>query len=127
MRRVKEWIGKTDDSDPTEECKARIVKRQHGRCIDCGREFGYRNKAEFDHDKPVWDGGENRESNLRARCDVPCHQDKTNTEAKQRAEAKSRYKARVLKKKKSKRYVRPMPGTKASGWKHKLNGQWVRR
>lgn len=22
---------------------------------------------------------------------------------------------------------RPLPGTKASGWKHKLNGEWVRR
>lgn len=22
---------------------------------------------------------------------------------------------------------RPLPGTKASGWKHKMNGEWVRR
>ena len=36
---------------------------------------------------------------------------------------KVRKRARGIKPK----YKRPVPGSKASGWKHKLNGRWERR
>lgn len=54
-----------------------------------------------------------------------CHKPKTAREAKERAKDYA-----VLEKHngiRPKRKGKPMPGTKASGWKHKMSGDWVRR
>jgi 5-methylcytosine-specific restriction endonuclease McrA len=95
-RSVDEWVGKTDDAYPSKACQLRILKRQErtcadGRvrpcCVDCGRPLGPGNPFEFDHEKEIWEGGENRESNLFARCEVPCHERKTAAASGRRAKA----------------------------------------
>lgn len=130
-RTVKEWIGKTPDSEPSAACQLRVLRRQGGRCALCTRALGPKNKPHFDHDKPVWADGENRESNLRAICIEPCHADKTAREAGQRAKAdrgaKRYFNLKSPSAKRKPRFRRPLPGTKASGWRHKVDGTWERR
>jgi 5-methylcytosine-specific restriction protein A len=83
-RTVPEWIGKTDDSMPPDSVKQRIVERQGGVCAIDESAFGPKNKPQFDHIKPLWLDGENRESNLQA-LSKNAHANKTATEATVRA------------------------------------------
>lgn len=87
-RTVSEWIGKTDDSAPSDECKMRIIERQNDCCALTGQKFGPGIVAEFDHITPLWLGGANRESNLQAVIG-DAHKRKTSAEAKVRAKLKS--------------------------------------
>lgn len=83
-RTVEEWIGKTDDSMPSDACKRRILDRQGWKCAISGVKFRDGVKAEFDHITPLWLGGENREGNLQA-ITKAAHAAKTKTEATVRA------------------------------------------
>jgi 5-methylcytosine-specific restriction enzyme A len=114
-RTVKEWVGKTDDSMPPRACKLRIIARQDGKCAINGRPFTAKEKPEFD--------GKNRESNLQAIHAEP-HKRKTATEAAVRAKVNANAAKRLgLRKSKWK----PMPGSKASKWKKRMDGTVVRR
>lgn len=83
-RTVKEWIGRTDDTRPSEACQRRIVARQDRRCAISGVEFKPGDKIEFDHITPLWLGGKNAESNLQAVIGDK-HKAKTKVEAAIRA------------------------------------------
>jgi len=112
-RSVPEWIGKTDDSAPSDKCKTRILERQGWRCAVSGVEFRDGVKAEFDHITPLWLGGENRESNLQA-ITAKVHAAKTKTEATVRAKVNRNQIKRIRGKKKSngfnQRFKRKMNG-----------------
>ncbi|GAA4108551.1 HNH endonuclease [Aminobacter aganoensis] len=88
-RTVSEWIGKTDDSAPSEACKRRIVAKQDGACALTGRPFTPQDRPQFDHKVPLWLGGENRERNLHAIIDE-AHKAKTKAEATVRAQVNAR-------------------------------------
>ena len=122
MRTVTEWVGRNDDADPPTSCKLRIIDKQEGRCKTCGVSFDVKAKAQFDHITPLWLSGENREANLQALCQ-PCHGKKTATEATVRGKVNRLRSAKVEPKKKG----RPMMGSKASGWKRKMDGTLERR
>lgn len=107
-RSVPEWIGKTDDSTPTEACKRRIVARQDGVCALTGRPFTPQNRPQFDHKVPLWLGGENRESNLQAIID-DAHKAKTKAEAKVRAQVNARQSSHLGIKTPSKRKIPSAP------------------
>jgi 5-methylcytosine-specific restriction protein A len=83
-RTVKEWIGKTDDQDPSALCQLRVKTRANDCCQSCG--IRVRFGGEVDHKIPIKFGGENRESNLQWLCG-PCHRLKTGKEAKSRAKS----------------------------------------
>lgn len=121
-RTVPEWIGATDNTPPSAACKRRILDRQDNKCASTGMEFTPQDPPFFDHKVPVWLGGENRESNLQAIRGEP-HQRKTSAEATVRSKVNAN-RDRHLGLKKTRR---PMPGSKASGWKKKMNGEVVRR
>lgn len=114
-RTVNEWIGRTDDSKPSDDCKERIVLRQERKCALTGREFRPGDVIEFDHVTPLWLGGENRESNLQAVIGE-AHKRKTQTEASVRAKVKANTKKHLgLKSNKSSlshpRFKKRMDGT----------------
>jgi 5-methylcytosine-specific restriction protein A len=88
MRKVPEWIGKTDDAKIPDKVKQRIVDRQGGCCALSGSVFGPGNKPEFDHKVALWLGGEHREGNLHAICKEE-HKAKTKAEATVRAKVNS--------------------------------------
>lgn len=75
-REVPEWIGVRPDTATPPRVKERILIAQDHRCANCGNEFHARLRPEFDHVTALINGGENRESNLQALCDL-CHIPKT--------------------------------------------------
>ena len=103
MRSIPEWIGKTDDTAPPLRVKLRIFENTGGCCAACKRKLYPGDVCHYDHIKPLWDGGENRESNLQPLC-TWCHLPKTTREAKERAQAR-RVKAKHLGLKKPKRKI----------------------
>jgi 5-methylcytosine-specific restriction protein A len=107
-RTVSEWIGKTDDSAPSEACKRRIVARQDGVCALTGKPFTPKDRPQFDHKVPLWLGGENRESNLHAIIDE-AHKAKTKAEAKVRAQVNARQSSHLGIKAQSKRKIPSAP------------------
>lgn len=100
-RACDEWIGRTDDSMPSDACKRRILDRQGWRCAITGVEFRDGVKAEFDHIVALWLGGQNRESNLQA-ITKAAHASKTKAEATVRAKVNRIQIDRLGGKKKSK-------------------------
>lgn len=82
-----------------------------------------RGQYNVDHIIPCWEGGKGEVDNGRIIC-LPCHRDKSSEEGRltQQADKKGR-KDRGLRK----AQFRPLPGTRASGWKAKIGGEWERR
>ncbi|MEM9148595.1 MAG: HNH endonuclease signature motif containing protein [Pseudomonadota bacterium] len=95
----------------------------NGRCAECGVKLDMKNPPEWDHIIPLAMGGEDSIENLQPLC-WSCHKAKTATDKAHIAKA-GRMERRAAG---IGRTVRnPLPGSKAHGWKQKLNGQWVRR
>lgn len=63
-RKVKEWIGRTDDSKVPERVQMRILERENYTCHECGQPILSTDKKEFDHRPALINGGENRESKI---------------------------------------------------------------
>jgi 5-methylcytosine-specific restriction endonuclease McrA len=122
-REVPEWIGKTPDTALPARVKERIIDRQGGKCAIYGTTFTALDRPEFDHITALRDGGENRESNFHAICRT-AHATKTAREAKDRAKV-NRLKAKHLGY--ERKPSQPMPGSKASKWKRKMDRTTVLR
>lgn len=127
-RSVKEWVGKTDDTQPPPSVKRRLYRKQDGRCPKCSR-YLVSGNITCDHIIPLWvEGGPgNRETNLQLICTRPCSIKKTGAEAAMRARANKAMDKRLGFKAPSKDRRPPMPGTRRSKWKKKLDGTVVRR
>lgn len=123
MRSVEEWIGKTDDAKIPDRVKVRIFERYHGRCYLSGRVISTGDKWDCEHIIALANGGEHRESNLAPALTEP-HKDKTKKDRKTQSYI-YKVKKRHLGLKKPK--GRPLMGTKASGWKKKLDGTVIKR
>lgn len=122
-RKVAEWIGADPGAKVPARVKERILASQEGRCALSGVPFSPASPPEFDHITPLRDGGEHRESNLQA---ISGHQHKLKTAREAMVRAKvERLKASHL------GYAagscNPIPGSRKSKWKRKLNGQVVLR
>lgn len=121
-RSVKEWRGRTDDAMPPPSVRARIFAAHNGICHISKRKIRPGEPWHLDHIKELWEGGENRESNM-APALVEPHKGKTAKGQRRKAKA-DRIKAKHLGIKKPKGSI---PGSKASGWKRKMDGTVVRR
>jgi len=101
--------------------KAKAWEREQGHCQDCGKAIRPGDGPEYDHDKPAFYGGDNSLSNCRVVC-RPCHSLKTRSHNSHEM-PKSR---RLIKKGAGLRGKalrgRPLPGTRASGLRKKMNG-----
>lgn len=123
MRSTKEWMGKTDDAMPPPSVRLRVFKRHDGRCHLSGRKIRPGDAWDLDHVKPLWDGGENRESNMAPALTKP-HRQKSAADQRAKAEAdRKQMKTLGIRKLKG----RPIPGSKRSGWKKKMDGTAERR
>lgn len=83
-RTVPEWIADHDDQAIPRLVKARIWAAANGCCAKTGRKLRAGDAHQFDHIKPLADGGEHRESNLQLLSD-DAHKAKTAEEAHDRA------------------------------------------
>ena len=105
--------------------KALMARLQefNGRCVDCDCKTGGSNGLEWDHIVPLAMHGQDEIDNLQPLCKV-CHKAKTRTDKGHIAKAKRMDQRNAgIRRQPS----RPLPGSKASGWKQKISGEWVRR
>lgn len=119
-RSVPLWVGKTDDTPIPARAKIRIYERFGGRCAHCGNKVL---PAEYDHIVPLVAGGRNSEDNIQLLC-RPCHQAKTAEDVAEKSKV-ARIKAKHIGADRKK--GRPMPGTKASGLRKRMDGTVERR
>jgi len=122
-RAVPEWIGPTDDAPVPPRVRLRAFERAHGRCHLCTRKIGAGEYWECDHVAALCNGGANRESNLAPACRNCCKR-KT---ARDVAEKAVGYRKRAKHLGIAPKRARPMMGSRASGWKKRINGQTERR
>ena len=122
MRAVELWIGKNDDTPAPPRVFVRCFERYGGKCGACGRKVGAGLAWQLDHIIALANGGQNQEGNLQPLC-VECHRQKTNTDVATKSKiARVRAKHVGVKKR-----GRPIPGSKASGWRRRFDGTVERR
>lgn len=121
-RSVPEWRGKTDDAAIPPRVRLRVFDRYSGVCHFSGRKIRAGDIWHCDHIVPLIEGGQHKESNLAPILLEP-HKRKTREEMALKAKI-YRKKAAHLGLKKSRN---PMMGSKASGWKRKMDGTVVKR
>lgn len=121
-RAVPEWIGKTADSAIPPRVRVRVFEGCGGLCGVCGRKIGPADTWIVEHLIALINGGENREDNLGITCGW-CKpvKDRADVAAKSKS---AKVRARHLGVKTT---SRPIPGSKASGFKRKMNGEVVKR
>lgn len=100
---------------PPPSVRLRIYEREGGRCHLSGRKIRPGEKWELDHIVPLWDGGENVESNL-APVLVESHKRKTAEDKRKKAKS-DRVKMRSL-------GIRKRKGRGFRGWR-RFNGEAV--
>lgn len=121
-RSVPEWVGESDDTPIPPRVRVRVFLRFDGICRECYTKILSKDWI-CDHRTALINGGENRESNL-GPIHARCNKVKTRSDVDLKSKTyQKRTKWLGIKVKK----YRPLAGTKASGWKHKLDGTWVKR
>lgn len=122
-RSVPEWRGKTPNTPAPDRVRIRVFEAKGKRCHRCSRPIAEGESWTLEHVKALINGGENVESNLDVTCDW-CLPEKNAEDVAEKADV-YRVKQKHLLPRKAK--TRPIPGSKASGWKHKIDGTWERR
>lgn len=121
-RSVPEWIGKTPDTKVPDHVRLRIWDREHGICHLSGRKIMPGDLWDLDHKVALINGGEHRESNL-----FPAlrdkHRQKTAEDVAEKA-ATARVRSKHIGIKKARN---PMPGSKASPYRKRMDGTVERR
>lgn len=122
-RAVPAWRGKTDDATIPPRVKLAVFEAHDGRCALSGRKIMPGDAWEIDHRIPLALGGEHAQHNLQ-----PVLRDKHREKTREDVAAKA--KAAGLAKKHhgigtGRKAV--IPGSKASGWKRRIDGTVVRR
>lgn len=103
--------------------RVRLFQLHDGICHLCGGKIAVGERWEVSHDIPLELGGADDDAN-RKPAHYRCHRTHTATvDAPNIARAKRREAKHIG----AKRSSRPMPGSKASPWKRKMNGQTVER
>lgn len=122
-RSTPEWIGKTPDTPVPPHVRVRIFDAHGGKCHIAKRKIKPGEPWDLDHIKALINGGENRESNM-----APALRDKHREKTAADVAEKSRiYRKRAKDIGVTLRRSRPMPGSRASGLKRKMDGTVERR
>lgn len=129
-RTTKEWIGKTPDTPVPARVRLRVLLRFDRRCDPtfgaggCGRTIRPGDAWTCDHAIALINGGENRENNLHPLC-AWCDPPKTANDVAEKSKTYHKQLRHAGIKIKPK--GRPLPGTIASGVRHRMNGTWELR
>jgi 5-methylcytosine-specific restriction protein A len=116
-RAVEEWIGATPDTPVPPRVVLRVLLRQNRRCAMTGALL-HRGYWIVDHRTPLADGGENREMNLQL-ITGKASAKKTAWEATDRAKVRAITEKHLGIKQSS----RPIPGSRNTPYRRKINGQ----
>jgi len=101
-----------------------LFLKRKGTCASCSQKIDAGKAWDIDHILPLALGGMNEPNNLQILC-KPCHQAKTTKDDIPRIAKTKRLKARHLGARSPS--TRPLPGSRRSPWKRKLDGSVVRR
>ena len=101
-----------------------LFLKRKGICSDCNRKIEAGKAWDIDHILPLAMGGTNAPENLQILC-RPCHRSKTSHSDIPCIAKTKRLNARHLGARAPSR--RPIPGSRHSPWKRKMNGSVVRR
>ena len=93
-RKVKEWIGKTDDTQAPPRVRLRVFQREKGICHISGRKIRAGDHYQIEHKIAIINGGQNRESNLFPALIGP-HKEKTKADVKEKAKVAAKAKANL--------------------------------
>jgi hypothetical protein len=119
MRSLPEWRGKTDDSPIPAAVRLRVFNRYDGICYLSGRKIRPGDQWDIEHVQALSLGGGHREKNLAPALVVP-HKAKTRKDRALKAnDDRVRKKHFGIRRRQS----RPMPGTRASGIRKRLDGR----
>ena len=114
-------VGTTKRGNLSTRRKLAIWEREKGLCMLCGCRL-QPGSFIYEHVRALELGGSDTDDNIRLTC-LPCAGEKTRDDHGRAAKAK-RVKSRHLGLKKSKN---PLPGSKGSKWKRKMDGTIVPR
>lgn len=119
-----EYIAPTKRRAMTKARRVRIFLRDNGMCCLCTRQIRRGEAWIIEHPDAVALGGSDDDKDLH-----PAHETCRRVKDKEDA-AKIAKRNRIVDQGyagEGKRKGRPIPGSKSSGWKHRMNGQWERR
>lgn len=117
MRAVDEWIGANDDSRIPPHVRIRVFDRYSGICNISGRKIRPGDQWDLDHIVAICNGGQNRESNLRLVLRDK-HRQKTAVDVSEKAKI-GRKRSKHLGAAKSRS---PLPGSRSSKWRKRMDG-----
>lgn len=121
-REIPEWVADNDNQAIPARVKVRVFDRAGRVCAICTLPIVGKLRPAYDHKTALVNGGQHRESNLQLLC-VPCHAVKTKADVAEKSTVYRKRLAHLGLKPKG----RLMPGSKASGFRKKINGQVERR
>jgi 5-methylcytosine-specific restriction enzyme A len=118
-RGTPEWIARSDNAAIPPRVRLRVFERYDGRCqCGCGRKIASGEAWDLDHTLALINGGKHKESNLR-----PLLREHHKAKTREDGALKSRsYKRRIRHHGLQKAKGRPLPGTKRSGIRRRMNG-----
>ena len=106
----------------TAKQRLQLFIAEGGTCCICGGQIDGVREAWDEHIDPLWLTGDNARAN-RGVAHERCARVKTSGEATTRAKVRSVAERHFG----AKRPARPMPGSRRSAWKKKVNGEVIRR
>lgn len=115
-------VGTTRRARLTGNDRRVIWEREKGHCMLCAVKL-QTGGFWFEHVRALELGGTDTVDNIRLTC-RPCATEKTRQDHARAGKAK-RQKQSALGFRQAK--TRPLPGSKASGWRHRMDGTWERR
>jgi 5-methylcytosine-specific restriction enzyme A len=122
-RATAEWHGASSDAHVPPRVRLRVFERYGGKCWLTGRKIMPGDLWDLDHVQALCNGGSHSESNL-APALRDAHRKKTAADVAEKSKvARIRAKHLGIKTRKS----RPIPGSKASGWRKPFNAPPERR
>lgn len=106
--------------------RVKIFDAHGGICCECGQKIRPGEPWHLAHIKGLCDGGTDDDDNL-APAHERCNMEKAWHDEKPRTSKADRQRAFHVTGRSKPRRGRPMPGTRASGWKQRIGGNWERR
>ena len=122
-RDVPEWIGRDDNEPVPLRVRLRVLIRANRLCAGCTRIIRPGDEWTCDHKVALINGGPNRETNLQPLCEW-CDPQKTARDVAEKSKVARMAAAHAGIRR---RVGRPMIGTKASGWRKRMDGTVERR
>jgi 5-methylcytosine-specific restriction protein A len=110
----------------TDHQRAAIFLDRGGKCHACGRKLRSGDVWQLDHVLALELGGKDEPANLAPCCDW-CHKGKTAEDHSKAAKGRAVATSIIIPRSQRQRKGRPMPGSKASGWRKRMDGTIERR